>query len=54
MRAEELTREAPEQTQPEQVFQAGVAHYELEDLLDVRLPLGHKFGGLHTPVDEVL
>ena len=33
-----------------------IVHPEIEDTLAerLRLPLGHRFGGLHTPVDEVL
>ena len=51
MRAEE----EESQDRPEPVFQAGLVHYELEDVADrTRLPLGHRFGGLHSKVDEVL
>ena len=53
MSAEEL-QEEQDRTEPEHVFQAGILHYGLEDLLDIRLPLGHRFGLLHSKTDEVL
>ena len=55
MSAEEL-QEKQDRTEPEpeHVFQAGILHYGLEDLLDSRLPLGHRFGLLHSKTDEVL